>query len=132
MNYIKTNNSKLQHKDWCRCINDCEPYIRAEKRGEYYHVWLDLCTTIYDLNELGKKIIDDEFENEFLAVQSQKNRKTDVIVVTGNVISHIDQVLPERVDIFCEKLYAISTDPQNQDVDKKLKELRDKEILSSH
>ena len=109
-----------------------EPSIRAEKKGKYYHVWLDLCPTIYDLNELGKKIIDDEFENEFLAVQSQKNRKTGVIVVTGNVLSHIDQVLPERVDVFCEKLYAIITNPQNQDVDMKLKELRDKEILNLH
>jgi len=132
MNYIKTNNSKLQHQDWCRCINDCEPSIRAEKRGKYYHVWFDLYPTYYDLNEQGKKMIDDEFEKEFVAVQSQKNRKTGVLVVTGNVLSHIDQVLPGRVDDFCENIYAICTDPQNQDVDKKLEELRDEKILSLH
>ncbi len=130
MNYIKTNNSKLQNKHWCKCINDCTPYIRAKKNGKYYHVWFDLYPTIYDLNERGKKIVDAKFENEFLAVQSQKNRKMGILVRTGNVSSWIDQVLPDRVDAFCEKLYTISTNPQNIVEDEKLKELKDEGILS--
>ncbi|MBL7002157.1 MAG: hypothetical protein ISR80_05315 [Nitrosopumilus sp.] len=127
MNYIKTNNSKLQNRYWIECNAENKPFIRAEKNGKYYHVWLDLYSTIFDLNKQGRELIDVEFRNEFLAVQSQKNRKTEVLVKTGNVSSRINQVLPKRVDDFCEKLYAIVTNPQNTVEDMKLKE-----ILSLH
>lgn len=45
---------------------------------------------------------------------------------SGTVLSCTQQVLPERVDSFCEKLFKISTNPQNIIEDKILKNLRNR------
>lgn len=130
MNFIKTNSSKTECRHWYECDAENKPFIRARKNGKYYDVLLDFYPAIYDLNEKGKKLVEETIKVEHNYVQSQKTRKSKTQMIIGNVFSTLGQVLPKRVDSFCEKLFEISTDPQNIVEDKKLKKLRDKEIIN--
>ena len=85
---------------------------------------------IYDLNKKGSKLVEEAIQNECDAVNSQRTRKQVILISIGNVLSRIGQVLPERVDSFCTKLFEISTNPQNIVEDEILKDLRNRMISS--
>ncbi len=128
MNYIKTNDSVNRSKHWFECDVDNKPFIQATRRGRYYNVLLDMYPAIYDLNKKGSKLVEEAIQNECDVVNSQRIRKQGIFFSIGNVISRIGQVLPERVDSFCEKMFEISTNPQNIVEDEILKKLRSKMI----
>ena len=100
------------------------PFIHARRKGRYYSVSLDMGPTRFDLNRLGIELVEKEIKNEIDAVESQRNRHG-INYCTHNVISNCDQVLPERVDSFCNKLFEISTYPRNIVEDKILKKSHD-------
>jgi hypothetical protein len=128
MNYIKTNDSINRSKHWFECDSENKPFIQATRQGRYYNVLLDMYPAIYDLNKKGSKLVEEAIENECDAVESQRVRKHGIHFSIGNVISRIGQVLPERVDSFCTKLFEISTNPQNIVEDEILKTLRNEMI----
>lgn len=130
MQYIKTDYSVTRSKHWFECDAENKPFIQATKRGMYYNVLLDMYPAIYDLNKKGSKLVEEAIQNECDAVNSQRTRKQVIPISIGNVISRIGQVLPERVDSFCTKLFEISTKPQNIVEDEILKNLRNKMISS--
>ena len=124
MNYIKTNDSANRSKHWFNCNTENKPYIIATKNGRNYNVSLDMYPAIYDLNKNGIELVKKAIKRECDAVESQRTRKQVISIAIGNVISRIGQVLPERVDSFCENLFEISTNPQNIEEDKILKNLK--------
>jgi hypothetical protein len=118
MNFVKTNNPSEENMHWRNCIEKTMPFVSAMRRGKYYFVTLDLFPTICDLNELGIKLVEKEINGEVNAVESQRTRNHGIHCHAYKVRSICSQVLPERVDSFCNKLFEISTDPQNIDEDK--------------
>ena len=101
-------------KHYRECQNSNQPFIKARKNqidGNYI-VQLDLATCDYNLTLDGQKNIKKLFENETNYLKSNFSKKN--IFKGCNIdgeLSWYDGILPERLDIFCEKLFDLSGQP---------------------
>jgi hypothetical protein len=97
-------------KHYKQCKNNNQPFIKARKNpvDDNYVVQLDLITCDYSLTLNGQNKIKKLFEKE---TEFLKNHSKNSIFKGNNVdeqFAWYDGILPDRLDNFCENLFALS------------------------
>ncbi|QUC65336.1 hypothetical protein NsoK4_03580 [Nitrosopumilus sp. K4] len=108
--YIADSKMFEYDKHYRNCMQNNMPFIKAKTNplNGHYHVQIDLMPCGRVFTEEGKQNLKKLFESELELLKPKTNSKPLPDYSVEQELSWIDEVLPERLDGFCETLYQFS------------------------